>query len=206
MNPNIGTCNPAASGLYLSSIISIPLTDPSYFLITPFFTSVSKCSCTVAKLDTRTGDHYPGSPYPVCDNPSRTAVDPFGNCWVACRHDGRVMKLDADDGHVLVDVAPGGSMMRALAIDPEGFVWVGAWYQHRMYQLDPFNGQTRRTVSNVTCPYGAAADRNGRIWVIGAFCDAAATNGVITLLDGHGAVLNTWWPVRAACTAVWAVS
>ena len=46
---------------------------------------------TLSKLDTNTGQET--ARYVICDNPSRTSVDLFGNCWVGCRGDGGVAKL-----------------------------------------------------------------------------------------------------------------
>ncbi len=52
---------------------------------------------TISKLNTTTGDEV--ARYTLCNDPSRTAVDTFGNAWVACRGDGRVVKvaLSPDD-------------------------------------------------------------------------------------------------------------
>lgn len=46
---------------------------------------------TVSKLDTNTGREL--GRYYVCQNPSRTAVDKDGDCWVGCRNDGLVGKI-----------------------------------------------------------------------------------------------------------------
>ena len=46
---------------------------------------------TVSKLDTTTGAEI--ARYRVCDNPSRTAVDLYGDVWAACRGDGGVAKI-----------------------------------------------------------------------------------------------------------------
>ena len=46
---------------------------------------------TVSKLDTTTGDE--NARYHTCSNPSRTAVDLYGDVWVACRGDGGVAKI-----------------------------------------------------------------------------------------------------------------
>ncbi|MFT5432635.1 MAG: streptogramin lyase [Myxococcota bacterium] len=46
---------------------------------------------TISRLDTETGKEV--ARYGVCANPSRTAVDAVGNCWVACRGDGHVVQI-----------------------------------------------------------------------------------------------------------------
>jgi streptogramin lyase len=48
---------------------------------------------TVSKLSTKTGKEL--GRYSVCDNPSRTSVDLFGDVWVGCRNDGGVAKINA---------------------------------------------------------------------------------------------------------------
>jgi streptogramin lyase len=46
---------------------------------------------TVSKIDTV--DMVETGRYRVCDNPSRTSVDLYGDVWVACRNDGAVAKI-----------------------------------------------------------------------------------------------------------------
>jgi len=46
---------------------------------------------TLSKLDTITGMEL--GRYKICGDPSRTAVDLEGDCWVACRADGQVSKI-----------------------------------------------------------------------------------------------------------------
>jgi len=46
---------------------------------------------TVSKIDTQTGKE--SARYRVCTNPSRTAVDLYGDVWAGCRSDGGVTKI-----------------------------------------------------------------------------------------------------------------
>lgn len=46
---------------------------------------------TISKIDTETGKE--AARYSICGNPSRTAVDQAGDCWVGCRADGKVAKI-----------------------------------------------------------------------------------------------------------------
>ncbi len=46
---------------------------------------------TVSKINTETGKEE--GRYDVCSNPSRTAVDLYGDVWVGCRNDGGVAKI-----------------------------------------------------------------------------------------------------------------
>jgi len=48
---------------------------------------------TVSKIDTETGKEQ--GRYNVCSNPSRTAVDLYGDVWVGCRNDGGIAKIQA---------------------------------------------------------------------------------------------------------------
>jgi hypothetical protein len=57
----------------------------------PFIWIANSPQDTVSKLDTSTGREV--GRYIVCDDPSRTAVDLNGDAIVACRGDGRIMKI-----------------------------------------------------------------------------------------------------------------
>lgn len=46
---------------------------------------------TVSKVDTDSGQEL--GRYRICDNPSRTSVDLYGDVWAACRSDGGVAKI-----------------------------------------------------------------------------------------------------------------
>ena len=49
---------------------------------------------TISKIDTESGKET--ARYSVCSDPSRTAVDVDGACWVGCRGDGKVAKIALD--------------------------------------------------------------------------------------------------------------
>ncbi|HRE89172.1 MAG TPA: MopE-related protein [Myxococcota bacterium] len=57
----------------------------------PFIWIANSPNDTVSRLDTTTGREV--ARYPVCSDPSRTAVDLRGDGIVACRGDGRVVKI-----------------------------------------------------------------------------------------------------------------
>lgn len=96
---------------------------------------------TVSKIDTETGKEV--ARYAVCGDPSRTAVDLEGDCWVACRADGKVAKIALDlascvdkDGDGVIEtssdtngdgvisgaelLAPGADECVLLVVKPEG--------------------------------------------------------------------------------------
>ncbi len=78
--PNAMTTNPDGSLSLATSSVAIP-----------FIWIANSPQDTVSKLDTSTGREV--GRYIVCDDPSRTAVDLNGDAIVACRGDGRVMKI-----------------------------------------------------------------------------------------------------------------
>lgn len=72
--------NPDGSLSLSSSSVSIP-----------FIWIANSPNDTVSRLDTTTGREV--ARYPVCSDPSRTAVDLRGDGLVACRGDGRIVKI-----------------------------------------------------------------------------------------------------------------
>jgi len=146
---------------------------------------------TVSKINTETGAEE--ARYKVCSDPSRTAVDSQGNCWVACRGDGQVSKimlneLDCVDKNgngvidtskssntmaagqdecVLFTVAPGGSCARAMGVDKDDHGWAGMWNQKKLRQIDRDDGHLIKTINIPNNPYGLGLDQQGIIWISG---------------------------------------
>ncbi|MFT7624640.1 MAG: streptogramin lyase [Myxococcota bacterium] len=83
---------------------------------------------TVSKLNTTTGDEV--ARYTLCADPSRTAVDTFGNAWIGCRGDSQVVKvaLSIDDcvdknGNGVIDTSSdldGNKIIDAAEMLPTG--------------------------------------------------------------------------------------
>jgi hypothetical protein len=157
----------------------------------PFAWIANSAEGTVSKIDTRTGvevARYLTGPNGGGDNPSRTAVDVDGNCWVANRAfgiQGTVIKIMAEGGvntstgpgdvkpwgldeRVVLSVPVGSvnGIPRALAIDKDGNVWVGLFNEQRYVVLDPTTGGQIASVpvQGINGPYGAAIDKNGILW------------------------------------------
>ena len=87
------TFDPAdAEGTGLSPDGAIQL-DSSTFKFTMLWVANSG-EGTISKLDTETGKEV--ARYHTCKDPSRTAVDANGDCWVGCRGDGQVAKIALD--------------------------------------------------------------------------------------------------------------
>ncbi len=148
---------------------------------------------TVSKIDTRTGveeARYRTGPNGGWDNPSRTAVDIDGNCWIGNRNTGTVTKIlmtggvDRDgsgaietstgpadvkpwmaDERIVIHVAVGASnsLPRAIAIDASGRIWVGLYNESRYAVLQP-DGTIGAYVPVSRRPYGAAIDGSGTLW------------------------------------------
>lgn len=77
------------------------------------------------------------------------------------------------------DVGNVSGVPRAIAFDSEGRLWVGLHGERRAAEVDPFSGLTRRTVSlGRLQPYGAAGDREGRVWFV------EVGTGRIVAIDG----------------------
>ncbi|MBM4396197.1 MAG: hypothetical protein FJ087_10950 [Deltaproteobacteria bacterium] len=121
---------------------------------------------TVSRLDTTTG--WEVARYRVCNDPSRTAVDLYGNGVITCRGDGRVGKVaifeedcrdrngddqiqtsrDADGDHV---ITPG-----EMVADDECVLWV--------VQPDA-NTQDGCGAEGGGCARAAGVDKDNHVWV-----------------------------------------
>ncbi len=112
---------------------------------------------TVSKIDTRTGKEV--GRYRVGASPSRTAVDKDGNCWVANREDGTVVKIAMDGG---VDKNNNGKIDTSKDLNGNGRIDAN--------EILPF-GQDEAILAVVkvgstnSIPRALAIDKEGRIWV-----------------------------------------
>ena len=75
-------------------------------------------------------------------NPSRTAIDMDGNCWVGGRGNGGVYKISKTGeikGKVQITFSGSNGVpnTRALAIDKNGFVWAGNYGDGKVYKIGP---------------------------------------------------------------------
>ncbi|GMU41992.1 MAG: hypothetical protein AMXMBFR23_28580 [Chloroflexota bacterium] len=74
---------------------------------------------TVSKIDTVTGHEV--ARYATCGDPSRTAVDLNGDCWVGCRGDGKVAKIAlAESG--CIDKNGNGTIETSRDLDGSGTI------------------------------------------------------------------------------------
>ena len=79
----------SSDGVVLTPEGWLTLAESSYSM--HFIWISNSAENTVSKLDTITGKEL--GRYSFCQDPSRTAVDPNGDGWVACRGDGKVAKI-----------------------------------------------------------------------------------------------------------------
>jgi streptogramin lyase len=103
------------------------------------------------------------------DGEIQTSRDVNGNGQIDQFSDGEF--LGQDDECLLWTVDAGGidGIPRALAIAPDGTVWVGLHGESRVLQLDPSDGKVLQQVAVPGFkPYGAAIDRDGRMWLVEA--------------------------------------
>lgn len=77
---------------------------------------------TISKLDTQACKET--GRYAVCSNPSRTAVDLFGNIWFGCRNDGGVGKIAIDEA-LCIDKNENGQVDTSKDINEDGSITWG---------------------------------------------------------------------------------
>ena len=113
---------------------------------------------TISKIDTESGKET--GRYLVCGDPSRTAVDLEGACWVGCRGDGKVAKIALDPAKC-IDKNGNGTIETSKDLDGNGVI-SGA-------EMLPAN--TDECVLFVVQPDGAtiaravAVDKDNYAWV-----------------------------------------
>jgi sugar lactone lactonase YvrE len=88
-----------------------------------------------------------------------------GNAWVGCYNENKFYKLDAEDGHVLVEVSIGLHPYGA-AIDSHGILWSTQQNTGMVVSIDT-NTNTAGDVIHMRCAgsYGIAVDLENRVWV-----------------------------------------
>jgi streptogramin lyase len=133
---------------------------------------------TVSQLDTHTGLEV--GRYAVCDDPSRTSVDLWGNVYVGCRGDDRVAKIIVDEKlcpdrneNTFTDTSrdlDGDGRVRDNEVLPLGEDECVAWI------VQPLGADLEATFR------GVAVDRWGKPWV-GTMWEAGERGFVVLQLD-----------------------
>jgi streptogramin lyase len=116
---------------------------------------------TVTCID-RVNDTVRGT-WTVGPNPSRTAVDMAGNCWVGSRGDGTVWFVTPAGRTLTFD---GFSAARGVALDRNGDVWVANSGNATIQKISVRDGTVSQQLSlGGVFYYGALVDSGGILWV-----------------------------------------
>jgi streptogramin lyase len=133
----------------------------------PFIWVANSAANTVSRLDTTTGREV--GRYAVCTDPSRTAVDLFGDGIIACRGDGRVAKI-AISLSDCVDRNGNGAIDTARDDDGDGVI------QDReqrgndecvLWNVQPDGASSTSCNAGGTagCARAAGVDRDNNVWI-----------------------------------------
>lgn len=151
----------AGDGVKLDESGVLVLDSESIVLGLKYLWVANSADDTVSQLDTHTG--LERGRYSVCDDPSRTAVDLYGNVYVGCRGDDRVAKIivdpklcpDRNDDSFIATSRDqnGDGSVTGDEILPLGEDECVAWV------VSPLGGDVDATVR------GVAVDRFGKPWV-----------------------------------------
>jgi DNA-binding beta-propeller fold protein YncE len=97
-------------------------------------------------------------------NPSRTAVDMAGNCWVGCRNDTTVWFVTPSGTTKKFD---GFDNARGVALDRNGDVWIANSHSATIQRITVKTGEVSEPL---TLPgnyfYGALVDSHGFLWIL----------------------------------------
>jgi DNA-binding beta-propeller fold protein YncE len=102
--------------------------------------------------------------YDVGPNPSRTAVDLDGNCWVGSRGDDTVYFVTTDGETKKYE---GFNAARGVALDKDGNVWIANSGNNTIQKIDIETDEVSEQLSLGTGSYfyGALIDSDGYLWI-----------------------------------------
>jgi DNA-binding beta-propeller fold protein YncE len=140
---------------------------------------------TVSRLDTRTGREV--GRYAVCVDPSRTAVDLFGDGLITCRGDGRVAKIAIQES-ACIDRNRNGVIDTSRDTSNDGVIQPGEQRANDecvIWNVQP-DGASSGCSGVSGCARAAGVDRDNHVWV--GFWNSTR----LVQLDGEtGATLRT---------------
>ena len=131
-----------------------------YAEVFPYIWIANAGESTVSKIDTRTGKEVGRYATGVGGNPSRTAVDKDGNCWVGNRAIGTVVKIAMTGG---IDRNGNGKIDTSSDLNGNGVIdsnEILPWGQDEAILASTAVGNSKDCI-----PRALAIDRKGRIWV-----------------------------------------
>lgn len=119
---------------------------------------------TISCID-RINDTLIGT-FPAGSDPSRTAVDLDGNCWVGCRGSDQVIFV-RKDGYT--KALSGFNSARGVALDKQGNVWVTNSGNNTIQKIN-ISDTTVSEMLELSVPgkyyYGALVDNNNFLWIL----------------------------------------
>ncbi len=131
-----------------------------YAEVFPYIWIANAAESTVSKLDTRTGKEVGRYATGVGGNPSRTAVDKEGNCWVGNRAIGTVVKIAMTGG---IDKNGNGKIDTSTDLNGNGVIdsnEILPWGKDEAILANTSVG------NSINCiPRALAIDKKGLIWV-----------------------------------------
>ena len=131
-----------------------------YAEVFPYIWIANAAESTVSKIDTRTGKEVGRYATGVAGNPSRTAVDKDGNCWVGNRAIGTVVKIAMTGG---IDRNGNGKIDTSTDLNGNGVIdsnEILPWGQDEAILANTAVGN-----SSSSLPRALAIDKKGQVWV-----------------------------------------
>ncbi len=131
-----------------------------YAEVFPYIWIANAAESTVSKIDTRTGKEVGRYATGVAGNPSRTAVDKDGNCWVGNRAIGTVVKIAMTGG---IDKNGNGKIDTSSDLNGNGVIdsnEILPWGQDEAILANTSVGNSSNCI-----PRALAIDKKGQIWV-----------------------------------------
>lgn len=125
---------------------------------------------TITCID-RLNDEEVGT-FEVGIDPSRTAVDLDGNCWVGCRGDDQVFFV-TQTGYI--KPLNGFNSARGVALDKEGNVWVANSGNNTIQKIsmpDTVVSEMLDIADTALYYYGALVDANNYLWILDRLASA----------------------------------
>ncbi len=130
----------------------------------PFIWIANSSANTVSRLNTQNGREV--GRYNVCTDPSRTAVDLFGDGIITCRGDGRIAKIAIVENDC-IDRNNNGVIDTSRDTNNNGLIETGEMVTNDecvLWNVRP-DGQFSGCSTTAGCARAAGVDRDNHVWV-----------------------------------------
>ncbi len=130
----------------------------------PFIWIANSSVNNVSRLDTTTGREV--GRYAVCSDPSRTAVDLFGDGIIACRGDGRIVKIAIVENDC-IDRNQNGTIETSRDANDDGVIQPGEMVSGDecvIWNVRP-EGNFNGCGASAGCARAAGVDRDNNVWI-----------------------------------------